>query len=287
MKKRKLLVLFPGMFLLIHLSQAQNFQSEKLIKVWEVKGLSVPESVLPVPEQGILYVSNIGIQDQGDQVPNGFISVLDTNGNIINLKWAEGLKAPKGMAIVGDRLFVTETDRIGEIELASGKKLNEYPVAGAVFLNDMAADNEGRLYISDSRTGTLHILAGGEVNVFLKSADFPNPNGVIIDREFLVLGTGEKIVRIDLSTKEISDFMNNTGGVDGLALTGEGRVIFSDWPGKVHLMKQGEEKELILDTTSSKTSKTADFGYDPEKQMIYIPTFFDNSVTCFRLKLEL
>jgi sugar lactone lactonase YvrE len=286
MKKRNFLVLFPGIFLFIQLSPAQNFQSEKLVKIWEVNGLSVPESVLPVPEEGILYVSNIGLQNQDEKESGGFISIIDTNGRVLNLKWAEGLKAPKGMAIVRDRLFVTEVDRIGEIELTSGKKLNEYPVPGAVFLNDMAADREGRLYISDSRTGTVYTLAGGEVAVFLKSGEFPNPNGVVVDQGFLILGTGEKIVRIDLSTKVMTDFMIHTGGVDGLALTGEGRVIFSDWPGTVHLMKQGEEKELILDTTSSKTSKTADFGYDPGKQMIYIPTFFDNSVICYRLELE-
>jgi sugar lactone lactonase YvrE len=267
---------------------AQNapYQSEKLEKKWEVTGLNVPESVLPVPEKGILYVSNIGINNPTEKEGKGFISILSMDGKIKTLKWCDNLNSPKGMAISGDKLYVSEVDRIAEIDLKTGKKLNDFPVDGAVFLNDIAAGPDGSLYISDSRTGTIHKLKDGKVKVFIKSDDFPNPNGVVFKKEKLLLGTGKKIVKIDPATKEVKDYMLNTGGVDGLAVVDQGIVIFSDWPGTVHIMKKGEEKELLLDTSMLENAKTADFGYIAEKKLVYIPTFFTNSVVCYKLKIE-
>ena len=48
---------------------------------------------------------------------NGFISRLRPDGTVLTLKWIDGnkegvtLNAPKGMALHGDRLYVTESRR--------------------------------------------------------------------------------------------------------------------------------------------------------------------------------
>lgn len=286
MKTKLKSILLLVCFHSILFAQNHPYQSEKLEKVWEVIGLNVPESVLPVPEEGILYVSNIGINNPNEKEGKGYISILSIDGKIKTQKWCENLNSPKGMAISGEKLYVTEVDRIAEIDLKTGKKLSEYPVKSAIFLNDIAAAPDGSLYISDSRTGTVHKLKDGKVSVFFQSDDFPNPNGVIISKGKLLLGTGDKIVKIDLNTKEIEDYMMNTGGVDGLAVVDQGTMIFSDWPGKVYIMKKGEEKELLLDTSMMENAKTADFGYIADKKLVYMPTFFKNSVICYKLKLE-
>lgn len=286
MKTKLIAILLLLCFHTVFFAQSETYQSEKLEKKWEVTGLSVPESVLPVPEKGILYVSNIGVNNPTEKEGNGFISILSIDGKIKTLKWCDKLNSPKGMDISGDKLYVSEVDRIAQIDLITGKKLNEYPIEGAVFLNDIAAASDGSLYISDSRTGTIYKLKDGEVSVFVKSDDFPNPNGVVFKKGKLLLGTGNKIVKIDLATKEVKDYFLNTGGVDGLAIVDEDIIIFSDWPGKVHIMKKGEEKELLLDTSMLETTKTADFGFITGKNLIYIPTFFANSVICYKLKLN-
>ncbi|MBA7550037.1 hypothetical protein ES705_42543 [subsurface metagenome] len=77
--------------------------------------------------------------------------------------------------------------------------------------------------------------------------------------------------------------MLNTGGVDGLAKVDKGVLLFSDWPGKVYIMKKGEQKELLLDTSSTEKIKSADFGYISENKLLFIPTFFANSVVCYKL----
>jgi hypothetical protein len=267
----------------VSFAQTESFISEHLKEVWVITGLDVPESVLPVPEKGILYVSNIGARNPSEKEGKGFISVLGTDGRIKNLKWCTELNSPKGMAIVDDKLFVTEVDRIAEIELKSGKKIREYNVEGAKFLNDIAADPKGNLYISDSQTGTVHKLSKGELSVFISSETYGNPNGVIVLDGSLFLGTGSKIVQINTETKSLTDYMINTGSVDGIARIAPDKMIFSNWAGTMYMMKKGDEKELIFDSSNTETSKTADFGYDPDKNLIYVPTFFSNSVICYRL----
>ena len=254
-----------------------------LKKMWETNGLSVPEAVLPLAEKGILYVSNVGAATPLEKEGKGFISILGMDGKIRNLKWYDGLNSPKGLAIVGNKLYVSEVDRVGEIDLNSGKKIQDFPIEGAIFLNDIVADKNGSVYITDSKTGTVHLLKEGKVSMFVQSDDFPFPNGLAMDNEKLLLGTGDKIVKIDLDTREVENYMLNTGGVDGLAVFDEDILIFSDWPGTVHVMEKGKEKHLILDTRSSETSKTADFGYVATKKLLYIPTFFDNSVVCYKI----
>jgi sugar lactone lactonase YvrE len=286
MKTRLFFILVTVFYTITLFAQNKPFQSDKLEKIWEVSDLSVPESVLPVPEEGILYVSNIGTNNPIEKDAKGFISILTTDGKIKILKWSADLNSPKGMAISNGKLYVTEVDRIAEIDLKTGKKLKDYPVNGAKFLNDIAVDKTGVLYISDSQTGTVHKLENGIVSILVQSDSFPSPNGLFFRKDILLLGTGDKIVTIDPATKEVSDCMINTGAVDGLAVVGPGMLIFSDWPGTIHIMKKDEEKELLLDTTSSETAKTADFGYIADKKLIFIPTFFDNSVVCYKLKID-
>ena len=271
--------------LLVADTTAQTFQSEKLEKKWETTGLSVPESVLPVPEEGILYVSNIGTNKSSSKEGLGFISILGLDGEVKNLHWCTGLNSPKGMAIYDGKLYVTEVDHITEIDLASGKKVNSYPVEGAVFLNDVAASPSGVIFFTDSRTGSVHKLDSGKLSLVIKSESFPGINGIVALDNKLLIGTGENVVKYYIETGEVKDYMLNTGGVDGLAKIDKGLILFSDWPGKVYIMKKDEEKELLLDTSSTETSKTADFGYIANKKLVFIPTFFANSVVCYKLKL--
>jgi hypothetical protein len=264
-------------------SQPTVFQSEKLQKVWEATGLDVPESVLPVPEEDILYVSNIGSSNAAEKEKKGFISILNADGSIKTLHWVTGLNSPKGMAIQGKKLYVTGVDRLTEIELATGRIVKTITVDSAVFLNDIAADKVGNLYISDSKTGTVFKMKDDKVSVFIKSKEFNFPNGLISVGGNILLGTGDKVVNINAQSDEVKDYMLNTGGVDGIAMIAPNVLLFSNWQGTVYSMKVGKDKELLLDTSATESIKSADFGYDADRRLIYIPTFFGNSVVCYKL----
>lgn len=132
--------------------QAQQQEQIKINKVWETLAeLKTPESVVYAPKQDTLFVSNIdGKPDQKDQ--KGFISRISlSNGSITELNWITGLDAPKGMAIYNNsKLYVSDITDLVEIEIANGKITNRYNAPGSIFLNDVAVDNQGNIYVADT-----------------------------------------------------------------------------------------------------------------------------------------
>ena len=108
--------------------------------LWESDTLvRTPESVLI--HNDILFVSCI---NEGPWVKdeNGFISKMDKSGNIVELKWLEGLSAPKGMGISGNSFFVADIDELVEANLETGEITNRYPVEGEPQLNDVTVGKD-------------------------------------------------------------------------------------------------------------------------------------------------
>ncbi len=109
-------------------------------QVWETAGFETPESALYDAASKTIYVSNVA-GNPPDKDGNGFISKVSPEGKVTELKWATGLDAPKGLAIVGGKLYAADVDQLAEIDLATGKVLTKYPAKDAKFLNDVAADS--------------------------------------------------------------------------------------------------------------------------------------------------
>src|SRR5690606_36774122 len=75
------------------------------------------------------------------------------------LKWVEGnLHAPKGMALLDGKLYVTDINEVKIIDVASATIEKTMAVKGAVFLNDVATDGQ-QVYFSDTRAGNIYALA--------------------------------------------------------------------------------------------------------------------------------
>ncbi len=258
-----------------------NFRVEK---VWETQGFSVPESVLYDAEGGFIYVSNIGGSPSAKD-GNGFISRLSRDGKILSLRWATGLNAPKGMAISRGKLYVSDIDRLVEIDLRSGEIVGKYPAPGAEFLNDVASDEEGRVYVSDSSSGNsvIYRLEKGKMVPWLKDPRIKNPNGIFYRGGKLYVGSFRdgKIFACDVSSRTIQQVARAPMGIDGLILHNS-LFIISDWQGKVGLL-EGGSFHLLVDLASRKKN-AADLGFIPEERLILVPTFFSNSVAAYRLK---
>ena len=140
--------------------QQQGVGQTKISRLWETPDdLKNPESVVYAPKQNVLFVSNIdGKPDQKDQ--SGFISkVSPSNGSIVELNWITGLNAPKGMAIYDNnssRLYVSDITDLVEIDIGSGKIIKRFNAPGSTFLNDVALDDQGNIYVSDTVTNTIY-----------------------------------------------------------------------------------------------------------------------------------
>jgi acetyl esterase/lipase len=242
-------------------------------------GFRTPESVLYDPKADLYLVANIH-GDPSARDGNGFISRISPEGEVIALEWIAGqadgvtLNAPKGMALTGERLFVADIDVVRVFDRENGAPLDEIAVQGARFLNDVAADEGGTVYVTDSATGVLHrIRPDGSLE---QAGQVENPNGIQVHGgTILVTGGSDQIFRLDDDGASTPEYETPAGGLDGLVLLDDGRVLVSSWTGSAvyQIDADGQVSELFSDINAP-----ADIGFDTKRNLVLIPHFEDDRV---------
>ncbi len=276
----KNIILMALVFSFVHFVSAQNNNFVKEIWKTEQK-LQTPESVLYYPTDNILFVSNIAGNPTGKD-NKGFISKVDLQGNILDLKWVEGISAPKGMAINKGKLYVSNIDELVEIDIAKAKISKRYKAPGATFLNDVAVNRYGTVFVSDMGKNTIWYLHGNKFEIWLASDDLKKPNGLYAEQNHLLIGNKDYILKVHYKSKQVAYYIKNTGSIDGLVPTGTGAYLISDWVGNVYKVEAGKEKLKIF-SSGDKNINVADIEYIQAKNMLLIPTFFDNRVAAYKL----
>ena len=263
-----------------------------------------PESVAYAAKQNV-FVSNVnGKPDQKDQ--NGFISkVSPSNGSIIELNWITGLNAPNGMAISNDgtKLYVSDIIDLVGIYIASGRIIKRFNAPGSSFLNDVASDNQGNIYVSDTGTNTIYKLdtnLGASISslqVWLQSPQLNGPNGLLVDNnknKLIVVSLGPLskpgggMELIAIKNKTISSLGKEgtttpVGGLDGIESDAtETHYYVTDNPaGKVYTVNaDGTGYMTLIDLH---TQGAADLGSIPSQSTIIIPIMQDNKLVAYKL----
>src|SRR5829696_2360755 len=300
------MALSTGLNTMLNNNQVVQAQQEqiKINKVWETPDiLKNPESVVYAAKQDTLFVSNIdGKPDQKDQ--KGFISkVYPSNGTITELNWITGLNAPKGMAIYNDsKLYVSDITDLVEIDIANGRIIKHYNAPGSSFLNDVAYDNHGNIYVSDTGTNTIYKLDTNLKNntslqVWLQSPELNSPNGLYVDSNKTKLivvslgdlskpGAGMKIVNLENKTITTLGKEGTTspfGGLDGIEsdTTGMHYYVTDNPVGKVYTVNaDGTGYGTLIDL---QRQGTADLEFIPGQNMIIIPIMQDNKIAAYKL----
>ncbi len=256
-----------------------------LQKVWETDTLlTTPESVFYHPGDKTLYISCINGMPRPEN-QNSFIAKIDLNGKITKLKLTEQLNATKGIAVSGNKIYVTEIFKLVEIDLKSGKVLNKYEVPEAVFLNDVTVDHSGKVvYFTDMRSNRIWKLDQGKIVKVAEGAPLTNPNGLFFHKGSLLVGNGDgKVLSLNLKDNSFSTIASGMEGLDGITPDGKGGYFASEWRGKVwHISPEGKT-QLLLDFVNEKIN-TADFEYIPEQKLLIIPTFLKNKVIAYRVQ---
>ncbi len=256
------------------------FAQHKLVKKWESDSvLKVPESVLFDGKNNVLYVSNIdGAPDGKDG--QGSIGKLGLDGQIIMVDWVAGLNAPKGMALVENTLWVADIDQMVAIDITEGKIIKTVPIEEAGFLNDVAADGKGVVYVSDSKTKKVHKIENDKVSLVLENLQ--GPNGLLVHNNDLYVldnGTMNKVKKNAL----VQLASGLEGHTDGIEHVKGNEFIVSGWEGVIYYVDAKGKKEKLLDTRAEKIN-AADIGYDAKNKIVYVPTFFKNSVVAYQLQ---
>ena len=258
----------------------------------DVPGFAQPESVLHDTEADVYLVSNIaGSPLEADD--NGFISRVAPDGRVLARDWIDGRKpevrldAPKGMAIVGDVLFVADLGHVRRFDRRTGRPMGDIALEGTLLVNDLVAAPDGSVYVTDlglSSSGVLEpskgaiyrIDAGGAVHEVARGEALGNPNGLAWKDGLLVatFGSGE-LLRLSASGQPEAPHRVPAGQLDGLLVLGDGRVAVSSWEsGTVYAGPEGGELRALV----SGIQGPADLGYDKTRERLLIPVFLDGRV---------
>jgi hypothetical protein len=270
-----------ALLITVVIASAAQAAAPKLVKKWETDAtLKVPESVYFDAKRKVLYVSNIDGEPWGDD-KKGSIGKVGLDGRVVAAEWITGLSAPKGMAVHGNNLYVGDMSNVVVIDLEKGAIAKRIAVPDAKGLNDVAATPDGVIYVSDSPGKKVFMIKDGKPSLFLDN--LKGPNGLLFHRgELLVAdGTGAHKVGKDGKLTQISGSME--GVLDGFEPISENEYLLSTWQGTIYYIGSDGSNEIILDTREQKIN-AADIGYDPAKRIVYVPTFFKNSVVAYELK---
>lgn len=254
-------------------------------KVWATPDiLTTCESVCYDPVDKVIYAACIN-GNPVDKDQNGFISLLSLSGEILQLKWIDGLNAPKGMGIFDNKLYVTDIDQIIEIDMDRALIVKKYPVADAKFLNDITIDKEGSVYISDMSTAKIHRIKKGILETWFTNEELKSPNGLFYEDKEILIGTKNGIYTVRIEDKRMWHLVGDTGGIDGLAADGKGNYIISDWVGKIQLVHPDQDP-IVLVNTSDQGINAADIDYIIDQELLLVPTFGDNRVVAYQLTYQ-
>ena len=256
-------------------------QEPRLEKIWTTDSLlKVPESVLYDAVNKVLYVSNIDGQP-AEKDGKGSIGKVGLDGRIIQAAWISGLNAPKGMGLYKDKLYVADLTEVVVIDIKKGSITDKIPVADAVFLNDISIDNQGVVYVSDSRSAKVHKIENG--NVMLLVEKLQGPNGLLAIKDGLLILDRGSLLKMtkDGQLSKLADGMDP--GTDGIEMVKENEYIVSCWAGVMYYVRTNGNKTTLLDTRNDKIN-SADIGYDSKRKIVYVPTFYRNTVTAYQLK---
>lgn len=257
-----------------------DVRAQKLTTKWSTdQVLEVPESVLHYPSGDYLFVSNI-VGQPAQQDGAGFISKLSTTGQVIQLKWVTGLNAPKGMAATKTKLYVSDINALVIIDIKTAQVEKRIIAEEAKFLNDVALTQQGDIYVSDSGNSRIYKLENNKLVNWQNGDHLQGVNGLFAEGQSLLVGTGNQMLKYNLTTETYTVFINHTCSIDGIEADGKGGYFFSAWRGELYHWSPQSTPVLLLNTADQNIN-CADIGFDPKRHLILVPTFRDNRVVAY------
>lgn len=249
------------------------------------------ESCVYDATRDLIVVMNAGVP-QTQEENDGYVSLLNPDGSVHTTKWIGAtrdgltLNHPLGSAIHNGTLYTADIDVVRTFDLATGKPGKAYPVEGASFLNGIAVNKEGTIFVSNSRPEfrVYQITADGKVSLFVDGDPLNIPNGVAIDQDGNVVvvnvGNNDVMTFDPASGKLIRTEHAAEGGNDGLVILPDGtKYVSSVRFGSVSKISPGKPAQVI----ASGIPSAASMGYDSKQKQLVIPMNNNNAVAFLKL----
>ncbi len=256
-----------------------------------LSNFETPESAVVDADDGSYYVSNIN-GEFAEKDSNGYISKISPDGNTVIQKFAGSRKeemilhAPKGLALIGNNIFTADIDSVKAFNKETGKPsvLLDLSSFHVKFLNDLAADSQGILYVSDTMTNQIFRIDTNkdyETTLFKESPLLAGPNGLVVNPKtrnlMVVTWVSGQILEID-RMGGIHVLKRGFDKLDGLDYDNAGNLYISSFE-KGEIFKITRMGRGAITMTRSGLVTPADISYDRKKDEILIPSMKGNTVS--------
>lgn len=255
-----------------------------------VSGLSGPEAVKYDADQDVYFVANFGPSADRQRDANGFISRVDAEGEIEDLRFITGtvgqpLHMPRGMTLVADTLWVADVDGIHAFHRRTGEAVAfvDFSSLEPGFLNDIDTDAAGTLHVTDTGRGRVYRVEGRTPVVAVEDDRTGPPNGITWDEErgafLLAPWEGGQVIRAWTPDGGFSEVVTIPGGnFDGIEIV-RGRIVVAS---------QNDSTLWIVESGTPRPAarlggQPADIGADVRRGRIAIPYISRNLVEIWHL----
>jgi hypothetical protein len=257
----------------------------------QISGLESPQSFLADPATNTYFISNINGEPTARD-NNGFITKLNGNGEIVGFKFIAGgrngttLHAPKGMVLIENILYVADLDTLRAFDKNTGQTMISvsFPAQnrsrGAMSLFDIAAGNQGLLYVSDMTGNTIYQVDTAhqhQVSVLVHDDRLAGPAGLAVHPKtgHLIAVSWDKGHIMDITpdgtlTELVSNsfFTSRFQNLSGVDFDRWGNMYVSDsTKGKVWRMQPNKKFQVIAEYLPA----PGDIGIDRVNNLILVP----------------
>ena len=254
--------------------------------------MKAPESVRYDADLDAYFVSNINGNPSAKD-GNGFIAKVDAGNTSAMTTFVQSgkggvtLNGPKGIAIIGDTLWVADIDAVRAFNKRTGAVIAniDFSPMKAVFLNDIAVGPDGTIYITDSgikiddkgamsHPGQDRIfkITGRKPEVAFKSdSALKYPNGIAWDganNRFVLAPVNDKVVTAwKVGDSTVTPIATGPGGYDGVEVLSDGRILITSWADSaVHVIANGAFRKVV-----GNVDGPADIGIDTKRNVLAVP----------------
>ncbi|XWN38296.1 MAG: hypothetical protein ROO71_05015 [Balneola sp.] len=244
--------------------------------LFSVIGLSEPEAVRYDEDQNIFFISNFN-GGGNDLDSNGFITKIDTEGNIVEKEFMTGTEeapfhAPRGMFIENGSLWVADVTGVHVFDTKTGEqqKFIDFSSFEPGFLNDVSGDGSGTIYVTDTGKPIVYKIENDTPSVFLDSlAIYPNGVTYDSDNKLFVLAPWRQDTTFYSfnSAGDVNEsFVFEGGNFDGLEFDEDMLLVASQVDQSIRI-HDGNTNKVLIHTIG----RPADIGIDRINKVIAVP----------------